>query len=101
MINCWCGLDEGELEEPAASVSAAGSPEPASAESSGTEPWPPSRGRMASVHHSGGLRLVDPPGSRHLSSRFLGRGGDVATWPLLTRTEAVGLLLDEVNDGLA
>ncbi len=55
---------------------------------------------MASVHDDRCLCLVDPPGPGHLRSRFFGRGSNVSIWPLLASPEAVGLLLDEVDDGL-
>ncbi len=55
---------------------------------------------MASEHHDRRLSLIDPPGSGHLSSRFLGWRSNVSSRPLLTRSEAVGLLLDEVDYGL-
>jgi hypothetical protein len=55
---------------------------------------------VASVHHDRRLCLVDPPGSGHLSSGFLGWRSNVSARPLLASSEAVGLLLDEVDDGL-
>ena len=55
---------------------------------------------MTSVHHDRRLCLVDPPGSGHLRSRFFGWGSNVSARPLLAGPEAVGLLLDEVDNGL-
>jgi hypothetical protein len=99
MTSQWVWRQEG-LEVSSASAASAGSSEPASAESSGPEPWPPPGGRVASVHNDRRLSLVDPPGSGHLSSRFLGWRRNVSARPLLTSSEAVGLLLDEVDNGL-
>ena len=78
----------------------AASAEPASAESSGPEPWPSPEGRAASVHNDRRLNLLHPPGPGHLNSRFLGRRCNLSSRPLLTGSEAIGLLLDEVDNGL-
>ncbi len=53
------------LEEYAAPV-AAGASEPSAPKPTGPEPRPPSGGLVASVHHDGGLRLVDPPWPRDI-----------------------------------
>jgi hypothetical protein len=87
------------LEESAAPV-AAGASEPSAPEPTGPEPRPPSGGLVASVHHDGGLRLVDPPWPRDICPGLLGRRGNVAAWPLLASPQAVSLLLNQVNDGL-
>jgi hypothetical protein len=99
-IDIAVGVAAGRLEVASASAASVGSSEPASAKASGTEPRPPPGGRVASVHHNRRLRLVDPPGSGHLSSRFFGWGSDVSPRPLLAGSEAVCLLLDEVDNGL-
>jgi hypothetical protein len=88
------------LEVASASAAAAGSSEPASAKAAGTDPQPPPGGRVTSMHHNRRHCLVDPPGPRHLRTRFFGRGSNVSARPLLASPEAVRLLLDEVDDGL-